>query len=169
MGIIEIIALIFLAIFCIAGLVLIFLGIPGTWIILTAVFVYDLLPKLQDISTNILLLFLGMCILGEIIEYYLSVSSTKKYGSSNWGVAGAIIGGIIGAVIGVPVLIIGSVLGLFIGAFFGAFIFEVIAKKDLEKGFRAGVGAFKGKIGAILAKEIIGLGIVVISFSVILL
>lgn len=161
MGIIEIILFAVLMVVCLAGLAATALGAPGTWVIFIAALAYDLLPWTADISTTAILLLLGMAVLGEALEYIIGAKSTKKYGASNWGVAGAIAGGIIGAFVGVPVFLVGSVLGLFIGAFLGAFVMETLAKKSIAKAFRAGIGAFRGRVGAMLVKGLLGIAMVI--------
>lgn len=161
MGILGIILFIVLMIICLVGLIIIAFGAPGTWVILIAAFLYDLLPWAADISTTTLLVLLGIAVLGEVLEYYIGAKAAKRYGASNWGVAGAIVGGIIGAFVGVPVFLIGSVLGLFIGAFLGAFIVEAVVKGNISKAFKAGIGAFRGRVGAMLVKGLLGIVMVI--------
>lgn len=168
MGLIGIIALIVVILLCLAGLVIIPLGAPGTWIIFVVAVIYDVIPGLTDISLTIIILLGGIALLGEALEYYIGARSAKQAGASKAGVAGAIIGGIIGAVVGVPVFLLGSLLGLLIGAFLGAFIVEIFVKGNIGKAFKAGIGAFKGRVGAILIKELLGIVMVVIILASIL-
>ena len=129
--------------------------------------VYDLLPGLANITNNTLAWLFIIALLGELSEYYIGTKSAKKYGASNWGAAGAVIGGVIGAIIGVPVLLVGSLLGLFIGAFLGAFVVELFIKKNAGKAFKAGVGSFRGKVGAMLVKLLIGILMIIITVKAI--
>jgi uncharacterized protein YqgC (DUF456 family) len=163
MGVFSIIALAVFFLICMVGIALILVGAPGTWVIFAAALAYDLIPGLANITNNTLALLFIIALLGEAAEYYLGAKSAKKYGASNWGAAGAVIGGITGAIIGVPVLIVGSLLGLFIGAFLGAFVAELFVKKNAGKAFKAGVGAFRGRVGAMLVKLLIGILMIVIT------
>ena len=157
MAVIEIILLAVLVIICILGLLVVPLGIPGIWVIPLVALAYRFLPIPIEFSWIIILVLAGLALLAEILEYYLGAKSASKAGATKWGVIGAIIGGIAGAVIGVPIFLVGSVIGMFIGAFLGAFIVEFFIKENIEKAFKAGIGAFKGRVGAILVKELIGL------------
>jgi len=155
MEVITIIAAVVVILICIAGLVINLLGMPGTWVVFGAAILYNLIRGWGWISTPLIVILLIIAIAGEIIEYYIGAKAVKKHGASNYGVAGAVIGGIVGAIVGVPVFIIGSLLGLLAGALLGAFLAEMIVKKDAKKAWKAGLGAFKGKVGAILAKELL--------------
>jgi len=158
----EITLLIVLLILCIFGLLITLIGLPGTWIIPIMALIYKILPLPVTISWKLILILTGLAIFGEILEYYIGAMSASKAGATKWGVAGAMVGGIIGAIIGVPIFLIGSLVGLFIGAFLGAFIVEFFIKEDVEKAIKAGIGAFKGRLGAIMVKELLGVVMIII-------
>ena len=162
MGIFEIILLVILLILCILGLLITFIGLPGIWIIPLMALTYKILPLPITISWKIILILTCLAIFGEIFEYYIGAMSASKAGATKWGVAGAMVGGIVGAVIGVPIFLIGSLVGLFIGAFLGAFIVEFFIKEDVEKAIKAGFGAFKGRLGAMMFKELLGIVMIIV-------
>lgn len=162
MGIIAIILLVILIIFCILGLLLIPLGMPGTWIMPVIALIYKILPLPIQISWKIILILTGIAVLGEVLEYYIGAKSASAAGATKYGVLGAFIGGIIGAIVGVPIFLIGSLIGLFIGAFLGAFIVEFFIKEDVTKAIKAGIGAFKGRLGAIMVKELLGIVMIIV-------
>jgi uncharacterized protein YqgC (DUF456 family) len=162
MALLEIIGFIVLILLCLIGLFLTLLGMPGNFVIFVGAVAYNLITWSMALSYAILGAVIGIAIAGEILEYIIGMRSAKKYGASKAGVAGAIIGGIIGAIVGVPVFLIGSLLGLFIGAFLGAFVVEFFMKGDAEEAFKAGIGAFKGRVGAIMVKELLGIVMIII-------
>src|SRR5919202_2508727 len=96
-----------LAVVLFAALLMIPLGLPGTWVILAAAVGYNALTheSINWVTTVGLLVLAGV---GEAIEFALSGRYARKYGGSRRASWGAILGGIVGAFAGVPVPIIGS-------------------------------------------------------------
>lgn len=158
------IAAVVLGLFCLAGLILTPLGLPGNFIMIGGALVHNLIVWSMEISWLRLAVALGLAVVGEILEWILSVQVTRKRGASGKAVVGAVIGGIIGAIVGTPVPIIGTVIGLFLGVFLGAFIMEYVEKQDFIRAYHSAVGAFYGRVGAILVKTMIGVVIVIIIF-----
>lgn len=146
----------------IAGIVLVPLGLPGTFVILAGAVFYNLIHGSMALSINVLAVLLGLAIIGEILEYILGVSMAIKRGASRRAAFGGIIGGIAGAFAGIPVFMIGPVIGLFIGVFAGAFLVELAVKKNAAASFRSAMGAFYGRLGAVLVKTLIGITMVII-------
>lgn len=66
----------------------------------------------------------------------------------------------IGAVVGLLVgILIGNLAGGILGPFFGAFMFEyLIAKKDSNVAFKAGLGTVIGLLGSIAMKVVFTAG-----------
>jgi len=148
----EIIALIVLILFILAAFILVFFGMPGTFLILIGALIYNLITWSWSIGWTALIILLVLALLGELFDVVASAVTARHFGSSWVGVFGAVLGGIAGTVIGVPVPVLGSVLGLFIGAFVGATLFELVRQRSVRKGLRAGVGAFVGRITSIFVK-----------------
>ncbi len=165
MGLTAIVALLLLVLFCIAGLVLIPLGMPGTFVIIIGAVVYNLVHWSMAVSLPILVVLLVLALAGELLEYILGMKLAEKRGTSRPAVYGAIIGGIVGTFAGVPVPVLGSVIGLFAGVFAGAFLFELALKKDLSVAFYSAAGAFYGRLGAIFVKLLIGALMIGILFA----
>ncbi len=90
------------------------------------------------------------------------VISTKKFSGSNKAALGALIGGVIGAMLGTAFLGIGIILGTFLGIFLGIFLSEIITKKDLAKSLKAGAGGIIGRFGAIAAKVVVAIIMLII-------
>jgi len=161
---VGIIALIVLALFSMTGLILTPLGMPGNFIIIGGALFHNLILWSMGISGMRLGVALALAVVGEILEFILGVRMARRRGASNRAVIGAIVGGILGAIVGTPVPIIGTIIGLFIGVFLGAFVVEFAAKKDIQMAYSAAMGAFYGRVGAIMVKTLIGVVIVVILF-----
>lgn len=159
-----IIALVVLALFCLIGLVLTPLGLPGTFVILAGALLYNLIQWSMAISPAMLGILMGIAVIGEVLEYVLSVKLASRRGSSSSAIWGAVIGGIIGAVIGTPVPVIGSLIGLFIGVFLGAFLVELASRKDFAAALNSAIGAFYGRVGAILVKSLLGVVMIITVF-----
>lgn len=163
MVLLEIIGIIAMIFLFLLGIILTMGGGPGNFLIWGAAIVYNLINWSMKISYLTLGIILAIAIVGEILEYVIGIKSAKSAGASKAGVTGAILGGLAGAIIGVPIFIIGSLIGMFIGAFLGAVIAEIsVEKQPLGKAIKAGIGAFKGRVGAIMVKELLGIVMIII-------
>jgi uncharacterized protein YqgC (DUF456 family) len=87
----------------------------------------------------------------DILAGYLGA---KYFGATKWGAFGAILGALVGLFFGL--------LGLFLGPVIGVIIGEVIAGKRMIDAGRAGWGSLIGNIGAMLAKLIFALTMIII-------
>ena len=150
--------------FCIIGLMLIPLGLPGTFVIFAGALIYNLIRWSMAISLLQLSLILGLALLGELLEFLLSMKMARDRGASNPAIIGSIVGGIIGAVIGVPVPVVGSLVGLFLGVFLGALGAEFLIRRDFRIALNSAAGAFYGRVGATVAKVIVGMAMIVLIF-----
>jgi len=131
-------AVLLLALCCIAGLVLVPLGLPGLWVMVGGVLGYGALTGFRTIGVATIAIVLGLAFLGELV------------------------GGIAGAMVGVPVPIVGSVIGAFTGAFVGAALFEYSVSRTPGVAVRAGWGAVLGRAAGAAAKIALGVVIAVI-------
>jgi len=129
--------------------------LPGTTIILAAAIVHRMMLG-PDKSVGwytifvLVLLTLATCALDVLAGYF----GAKYFGATKWGTFGAILGALVGLFFGL--------IGLFVGPVIGAVIGEVIAGKRMIDAGRAGWGSLLGNIGAMLAKLIIGLVMIII-------
>lgn len=165
MTVTGVIALVVLILFCVAGLLLIPLGMPGNFVILAGALVYNLLEWSMAVGLVVLGVLLGLAVLGEVLEYVLGMKLAENRGTSRPAVWGAVAGGIVGALVGVPVPVIGSVIGLFVGVCAGALLVELVRGKDLAAAFSSALGAFYGRLGAIFAKMLLGALMIGILFA----
>ena len=95
-----------------------------------------------------------MLYLLSILLYWVSGAlGAKWFGSSKWGIIGAIAGGIIGLFFGIPGLIIGPIAGVF--------LFEIFfAKKEVKDASSSTVGTVVGGLAGILGRVILALGMI---------
>ncbi len=91
-----------------------------------------------------------------ILDYYVPIWGTKKFGGSKYGSWGSGIGLLIGMFLG-P-------FGLFIGAFAGAFIGEFLFSKNTQTATKSAIGSFLGLVSGIFIKVVLCLGI--LGFSI---
>lgn len=148
-----------LVVCCVAGLVLVALGLPGLWVMVLGVIGYGWLTGFHTIGVVTIAIVLGLALVGEIVEWWMGFWFAERYGGSRRAGWGALIGGIVGAVVGVPVPIVGSVIGAFVGSFAGAALFEYTRQLSAGVALRAGWGAVLGRAAAAALK--IGLGLVI--------
>ena len=129
--------------------------LPGTTIILAAAIIHRITlgaDKSIGWYTIIVLVLLTLATYGiDILAGYLGA---KYFGATKWGTFGAILGALVGLFFGLAGLFVGPVVGVTIG--------EVIAGKRMIDAGRAGWGSLLGNIGAILAKLIIALAMIII-------
>jgi len=136
---------------------LIFLGIPGSWIALAAILIYDIASGFSTVGW-VLLVMVAVAILGELVESFLGLVYVAQKGATKWGVIGAFVGGFGGVIAGSLVIpFIGSVLFGLAGAFTGAVICEYLYYESMDKALKTGFFAFIGKLGAMLVKYALGL------------
>ncbi len=163
MVLLEIIGIVAMVFLFLIGIILTLGGGPGNFVILIAAIAYNIITWSMEIGYVILGIVLAIAIGGEVLEYVIGIKAAKAGGASKAGVTGAIVGGLVGAIVGVPIFLIGSLIGMFIGAFIGAVVAEMsVEKKPFKIALKAGIGAFKGRVGAIMVKELLGVVMIII-------
>ena len=149
--------LIILGVVLLAALLLIPLGLPGIWLIVGAVALYNPITGTEAVGTATIVGILVLATIAEVIEFTLAARYTKQYGGSRRAGWGAILGGIVGAIVGVPIPVIGSVIGAFVGSFVGALLAEWSRGTNTGTATRVATGAFLGRVMATAAKVAIGM------------
>jgi len=140
--------------------ILIFVGVPGSWIALAAIVVYSFATRFSEVGWKTLLVMGAVAALGEIVESLLGIVYVAHKGGTKWGVFGAFAGGLAGAILGTALLpLVGSIVFGFIGAFAGSVICEYLYYRSLDRALRTGFFAFVGKLVAMLAKFALALAI----------
>jgi uncharacterized protein len=100
------------------------------------------------------LVFIGLFfLLSVLLDWVSGALGAKWFGSSKWGIIGAITGGVLGLFFGIPGLIIGPIAGVF--------LFEMFfAKKEFKEASHSTVGSVVGGLAGILGRVILALGMI---------
>lgn len=131
--------------------------IPGTTLILVAILIhYFGLGMEESRLTWKALVIIGILYIASIIIDWISGAiGAKFFGSSKWGVIGAILGGIIGIFFSLPGLIIGPIAGVF--------IFEMaFGKKEVKEASNSTLGTVLGGLAGIVARVCIAIGMIAV-------
>lgn len=146
-----------LLVIALAGsMLLIPLGLPGTWVMVGAALVYHIaVPGTVGMATVVGTAVLAL--IGELLEFSLAARFTRRYGGSRRAGWGAILGGFVGAFVGVPVPVVGPVIGAFVGAFVGALVAELTVRGDHRAATRVATGALFGRVTAAAMKIALGM------------
>jgi len=129
--------------------------LPGTTIILAAAVIHRLmLGGDKSIGWKTMVVLVLLTLISYVFDFLGSYFGAKYFGATKWGTFGAILCALVGLFFG-PI-------GLFVGPVIGAVAGEFIAGKRMIDAGRAGWGSLLGNIGAMIAKLIIALAMIVI-------
>jgi hypothetical protein len=95
------------------------------------------LTDFADFSTTFLVVFALIAIAVTILDYFVPIWGTKRYGGTKYGSWGATVGVVLGIFLFPP-------LGIIILPFVGAVVGESIKGSDFNASLRAGFGSFVG-------------------------
>lgn len=150
------------ALFGLGCVLLMLLGLPGTWFMIGLAVLVDLvdgwwLPQEDRPTFSILVLGIAVALaaLGELLEFVASALGAKKAGATGRGVFGALAGSLVGAVAGtvlVPIPVVGTLAGAVAGSFAGAVLGEVSAGRSIEHTMKPATGAAIGRVLGTLGK-----------------
>ncbi|RLD42977.1 MAG: DUF456 domain-containing protein [Bacteroidetes bacterium] len=144
-------------IFLIIGIVgCIIPGLPGPPLAYIALILLQFTES-TPFTSNFMLIWASIVILFTLLDYYVPVWGTQKFGGSKYGMWGSIIGLVLGLSMG-P-------LGIILGPFFGAFIGELIGGENADNALRAGFGAFLGFVAGTIMK--LGVTIMIVYYFVV--
>ncbi|HEX8726593.1 MAG TPA: DUF456 domain-containing protein [Gemmatimonadaceae bacterium] len=149
-------SVVILIVVLVGAMLLIPLGLPGTWVMVGAALVYDIAVQ-GGIGTVTVAGTAVLALIGELLEFSLAARYTRRYGGSRRAGWGAIVGGLVGAFVGVPVPVIGPVIGAFLGAFLGALAAEWTVRGDHRAATRVATGALLGRVAAAAMKVALGM------------
>lgn len=133
--------------------------IPGVPLIFIAITTYGWYEGFHTITAKYIVVIATLTILSILVDYLSSTLGVKYFGSSKYGIYGALIGTVLGLFIFPPA-------GILIGPWIGAVAGEMIAGKDFSNAFRTGIGAIVGLLSGVAFSLIMAI-IMFISFLVI--
>lgn len=119
-------------------------GLPGPPISYLGLFLLQISSKVE-FSVRFMIIALLIVIVVQILDYFIPIWTTKKFGGSKKGVWGSIIGLVVGIFAPIP-------YGFVIGPFLGAVIGELIDGKESLKALKSGFGSFVGFLLSTAAK-----------------
>jgi len=123
----------------------IFPAIPGPPLSYAALILLQFAKEEPVFSRSFLVKFAILTIVVSLGDYLLPLLGAKKYGTSKYGIWGAILGMMAGIIFFPP---FGMILGIFIGAIVG----ELIAGKENSMALKSGLATFIGSMTAVLIK-----------------
>lgn len=149
-----------------AGVVLVLLQLPGTWLMLGATVGVAAWRwggwsgESGGLVTGwTLVALLVLALLGELVEFLGPALGAAKEKSSRRATVLAVVGGVAGAIVGTVVLAFLPVLGTLIGAVVGSGLFAMLgdlwAGREWEPAWRGGRGAAIGRFWGALGKLVI--------------
>ncbi len=109
-------------------------------------------------SVEFLVFFAVAVVIVQILDYYLPILGTKKFGGGSRGAWGSAIGVVVGLFIIPP-------WGIIIFPFVGAVVGELTDGKEFNAAVKSGFGAFIGFVGGILFKLAVSLAIAFFFFK----
>ncbi len=147
------------------------LSLPANWLIVffTAVWWVAMPESLtQGMDWQFFAILIGLCVAGEVLEFFLQLFGSKRYGASGKGMWGGFFGGLLGAIFGMPFLLgIGALIGALLGAFAGCFIVERLSGKPWDESLRAAQGTLVGRFLGMISKTALGFIMVVMVSQVV--
>ncbi len=132
----DILLFILVGIFLIIGFLGSFLPVlPGVPLSYVGILLLHFTDAVQ-FSTTFLMVWLVIVVVVQVLDYFVPMWGTKKFGGSKKGVWGSVLGSLVGMFFG-PV-------GIIFGPFVGAVLGELLDGKQKNEAFRAGFGSFVG-------------------------
>ena len=152
-----------------AALLMIPLGLPGMFLQVVAALALAVASDGAGMSWPWVGVFLGLALLGELIEFLSGQWGARRFGGSRQAAWGAVAGGLVGVFLGglVPPPLLGSLLVSFIGTFAGAILGEMSAQKASAPNLRVGFGAVLGRVLGVSIKLCLAFLIAVLSTFVV--
>ncbi len=151
------IALFIFILFSLAGIGLTIVGIGGTFLVLTGALLYNLITWSMAISTSTLMWLTGLAVLGELLEWIITVAGMKAAKVSGYSIIGTIIGAILGGIALSVIPIIGTIIGIVLGAMLGAFLLEFLHTRRAKQAWKAAKAALLGRALVSLSKVLIAI------------
>ena len=125
-------------------------GLPGAILVLAGLVLAAWVDGFTRVGLGTLAGLAALTLATYGLDFVATAVGARRFGTSWWGVLGALAGALVGLFLGF--------VGLLVGPFLGAFVAELIARRDLRQAGRAGLGAWlglllgtAGRLGLVLA------------------
>lgn len=118
--------------------------LPGPPLAYVALILLHLTERVQFTLTQFIIWLVAVVVV-QVIDYFIPMLGTKKFGGTKWGIWGCLAGTIIGLFIFPP-------WGILFGPFAGAIVGELLGGKESQHAIKAGFGAFMGFIMGTMLK-----------------
>ena len=147
-------------------------GLPGVPLIFLSALVYAMLTDFEVVGMPVVVLLGVFAAVALLADFVATTYWARRFGASNWGLAGSAIGGIVGALVGALFLGIGALFGLILGTVGGVFLGEYLKRGrgsagesspvraerwDRRRASRAAGGVFVGYVISAVTQGILGL------------
>ena len=127
--------------------------------------------RFAQFSFKMLVIWAIITLIVAVLDYFVPIWGTKKFGGTRAGVRGSTIGLIIGVIL-LPMLgiVLGpfGLFGILGGPFIGAWIGEKYAGQDSQKAMRAAIGSFIGFLAGTFMKIVVSLVLAIYFFKAVL-
>lgn len=111
-------------------------GLPGAVLVLAGLALGAGIDGFARVGLGTLAVLAALTAATYLLDFLATAVGARRFGTSWWGVLGAVLGTLIGLFFGLP--------GLVLGPFLGAFAAELLARRDVRQAGRAGLGAWLG-------------------------
>lgn len=143
-------------------------GLPANWLILASLGLWKWAHLEMDAGWGFFALLLGLCLVGEVVEFAVQFWGAKRFGGTNRGGWAAVVGAIVGGVFGAAFFFgLGAIPGSLAGAFLGSLLIEIDQGRSIQDARRAAWGAMWSKVFGMVVK--VGLGVFMINVSIALI
>jgi uncharacterized protein len=113
-------------------------GLPGAILVLAGLVLAAWIDGFARVGVLTLAALAAFTAAAYALDFVATAVGVRRFGTSWWGVLGAVLGTLVGLVFGLA--------GLVLGPFLGAFLLELLARRDLRQAGRAGLGAWLGLV-----------------------
>ena len=127
-------------------------GVPGAILVLAGLVLAAWIDGFARVGPGILAGLAVLTLAAYALEFVATAAGARRFGTSWWGVLGALAGTVVGVFFGLP--------GLLIGPFLGAFGAELMARRDVRQAGRAGLGAWLGLLLGTVGRICLVLGMI---------
>lgn len=138
-----------------AGIALVVLSMPGTWLMVVLAFLYGIFYPLDQGQTSLFWFttwLVLMATVGELLEFLVGTLGSKAVAVKTSTIVVAFIGGIVGMILCAPLFLIGALFGMFLGCFMAALLFEYITERDWHRAWLAAISVFVSRLVATTLK-----------------